>query len=368
MNTYKLLVFLIGFVTIGNAQIDTKKLLNKQQTERQNLEKQQRAELSKITAQRDAKINGLDAEKRALVRKGDMAIANLKAQGFKEGAAGANDQRIVNQKRANALAQTDLETKHKKIRSEANATFNAQNKQLAGRFANQQRLLVNSQTAKKDVATKQDKERKEQQAKTNEKLGKVITKEAQLKDKFNTDLRDTKRVYGDNSKQRFERERELLKDQKDPLKKLGNQRSAILKQDKSEKSALLNKQKVEKSLVKRQINERDALMKKQSSQRQELKGKLVKNNVPKEKANKILAKQQKVNQRPIKELNKRQAKETKKFNKNPTAQKSNSGIKNKVKKAIKKVTPSKKKSNQSKAENKPAKKKTVSKKRSRKRF
>ena len=341
MKTYKLIIFLLACTAMVHAQVDTQKLVNKQQSERQKLEKQQRAELSKITAQRDAKLNGLDAEKRALVRESDKAIANLKAQGFKEGAAGDNDQRIVNQKRANALAQTDLEAKHKKIRNEANATFKSQNKQLAARFGNQQRLLVNSQTAKKDLATKQDKERKEQEAKTKAKLGKVVAKEAQLKDKFNADQRDTKRVYGDNSKQRFERERELLKDQKTPLNKLTKQRNAILKQDKAEKSALLNKQKGEKSLVKKQINERDALMKKQNNQRTELKQKLVQKNVPQEKANKILAKQQKVNQKPINALNKKHAKETKKFTKS-TSQKSRSGIKNKVKKAIKKVTPTKK--------------------------
>lgn len=364
MRIYITLIALVGFVAFTNAQVNTEKLLNKQQKERQTLETQQRSELNKIKAERDAKINGLDAERRALIRENDKKIADLKARGFKEGTGAPKDQVLVSQKRQNALAKVDLDTRQAKIREEANATFNSKNKQLAERFANQQKLLINSQTAKKDLALKQDKERKEQQAKTSAKLREVVTKEAQLKDKFNTDLRDTKRVYGDNSKQRFERERELLKDQKDPLNKLNKQRSSILNKDKTEKSALLNKQKGEKSLVKKQINERDALMKKQSSQRQELKDKLVKNNVPKEKANKILAKQQKVNQRPIKELNKRQAKETKKFNKNATAQKSSSGIKSKVKKAIKKVTPSKSNSSSSKAVKKTSnKKKTRLKKR-----
>lgn len=368
MKTYSILLALLAFVTVTNAQVDTQKLLNKQDKERKVLEQQQRSELNKITAERDAKINGLAAEKRALERDNDKKIAQLKSLGFKEGEAGSMDQRIASQKRQNALAKIDLEAKQDKIRKEANATFNNKNKQLAERFANQQRLLVNSQTAKKDLALKQDKERKEQQASTSGKLRNVVAKEADLKDKFNADLKDTKRVYGANSSQRFNRERELLNDQKDPLKKLGNQRSAILKQDKAEKSALLNKQKAEKSLAKRQINERDALMKKQNTQRQELKDKLAKNNVPKEKANKILAKQQKVNQRPVKELNKKQAKEVKKFNKNPTAKKSSSGIKSKVKKAIKKVTPSKKSSGQTKDSKKAVKKKPTTKKKTKKRF
>lgn len=363
MKIVKILIALLGFVAVSQAQVNTEKLVKKQQAERQSLEQQQKGALNKITAQRDAKLNPLLAQERALQRDHDKKLSNLRALGISDGSV-----RMTNQKRQNALEMTDLQSKNNKIRKQANAQFNAQNKQLAERFANEQRLLANSQTAKKDLANKQDKERKEQQKTTSDKLRNVVTKEAQLKDKFNADLKDTKRVYGGNSPERFNRERELLNDQKGSLKKLGNQRSAILKQDKAEKSALLNKQKAEKSLVKRQINERDALMKKQSAQRQELKDKLVKNNVPKEKANKILAKQQKVNQRPIKELNKRQAKETKKFNKNSTAQKSSSGIKNKVKKAIKKAKPTKKKPNQSKPAGKPAKKKTVAKKRPKKRF
>lgn len=358
MKAYTLIIFFIAFTAMVNAQIDTQKLLNKQQTERQTLEKQQRAGLSKITAQRDAKINGLDAEKRALIRDGDRAIANLKAQGFKEGAAGANDQRIVNQKRANALAQTDLETKHKKIRNEANATFKSQNKQLAERFGNQQRLLANSQTAKKNMGLLQDAERKAQDSKTKAKLGNVVQKEARLKDGLNQDLNEKTRVYGQNSPQKFEAERELRRDIQEPLKKLGGERASILKQDKAEKEALKNRQNQAKKLTQRQVGERDALMNKQNNQRAELKQKLVQNNVPKEKANKILTKQQKVNQKPVNALNKKQAAEIKKFNKNTAnaSKKSSSGIKSKVKKAIKKVTPSKKKSSQSKEVKKSVKK------------
>lgn len=364
MKAHTLLIALLGFATLTNAQIDTQKLLNKQQTERQTLEKQQRAELGKITAQRDAKINGLDAEKRALVREGDKAIANLKAQGFKEGAAGANDQRIVNQKRANALAQTDLEAKHKKIRNEANATFKSQNKQLAERFGNQQRLLANSQTQKKALAQHQDNERKAQDTKTRAKLGNVVNKEARLKDGLNQDLKEKASVYGKNSPQKFQAERELRRDIKEPLKKLGGERAAILKQDKAEKEALKNRQNQAKKLTQRQVGERDALMKRQNDQRAELKQKLTQNNVPKEKANKILAKQQKVNQKPVQALNKKQAAEVKKFNKNTAkaSQKSSSGIKSKVKKAIKKVTPSRSSSSSSSSSSKAVKKTTKKKK------
>lgn len=364
MNTYKLLVFLIGFVTIGNAQIDTKKLLNKQQAERQTLEKQQRSELSKITAERAAKVNGLDAEKRALERDNDKKIADLKSRGFKEGTGAGADQILVSQKRENALAKVDLEAKQAKIRQEANATFNAKNKQLAEKFANQQRLLANTQTDKKKVALRQQSERTTQQNITNAKINKLATQASLEQRSRNKAVNEVKKNKGENSKASRLIKNSAQRAQVASDKLFTAQKNKILTQDQAQKNTLARKQQAEKSLVKRQINERDALMKKQNAQRTELKSKLAKSNVPAAKANKILAKQQKINQRPIQELNKRQAKETKRFNKSTTTKKSSSGIKSKVKKAIKKVTPSKKKSSATNAVKKTTKKKkTVSKKR-----